>query len=249
MIRVDKFLANLGIGTRQEIALMCKKGFVARQDLTWNPSKSSWNQIIKEFIKRSDTKIPWWTQLIIDTNWECKTIEVLQDITLLIYKPVWYVCSDVEDGGHPSYRQLIKDCPYRNLVHVAGRLDWDTSGLVVATSDWDLNHRIISPKHKLIKTYIVTCEDPVSDTMIKQLEEGVELDDGYVTLPAQVMQSAKLKMQNCIELKITEGKYHQVKRMMEAVGNKVVALHRSSIGDWNLDGLKEGERVQITDNI
>jgi len=84
---------------------------------------------------------------------------------------------------------------------VAGRLDQDTTGLVICTSDGDLNHRIISPKHKLIKTYIVTCEQEVNNDMIALLEGGVELDDGYKTLPAQVEKTQNL---NIIQLRIHE---------------------------------------------
>ena len=75
-------------------------------------------------------------------------------------------------------------CPYYEMLHVAGRLDWDTTGLVIATSDGDLNHQIISPKHKLTKTYRVTCQRPVYEYELQSLSEGVTLDDGYITLPA-----------------------------------------------------------------
>lgn len=134
---------------------------------------------------------------------------------------------------------MLQDCPYTGLLHVAGRLDWDTSGLVIVTSDGDLNHQIISPKHKLVKTYHVTCAHVVQEEDIQKLIHGVELDDGYTTLPAlaRYLDDSRIR----IELQITEGKYHQVKRMLQAVSNEVVTLHRVSIGPRTLDGLQEGE--------
>ena len=129
-----------------------------------------------------------------------------------------YVCSDVAEGKYKSYRTLLDDCIYRDTLHVAGRLDADTTGLVLITNDGDLNHHIISPKKKMVKTYEVQLEKPIHDDAIKQLTAGVVLEDGYRTLPAHVIKTGEKK----IILMIHEGKYHQVKRMLEAVGNKVI---------------------------
>lgn len=178
-------------------------------------------------------------------------VEAKEFVSVLLFKPKGYVCSDVEEGGHPSYNELLQDCPYWLTLHVAGRLDQDTTGLVIATNDGDFNHRIISPKHKLVKSYLVSCEKEVTPEMITQLEKGVTLDDGYKTLPAVVKipqfgrdgktDIQKKNIKNFIELQITEGKYHQVKRMLEAVENRVTHLHRQRIGERTLEGLSEGE--------
>lgn len=167
------------------------------------------------------------------------TIQCKEYVSILLYKPKWYVCSDIDEWWHKSYNTLLRDCPYWKTLHVAWRLDQDTTWLVLCTSDGDLNHRVISPKHKLIKTYIVRCDLEITEDMIEKLEHGVKLDDWYVTLPAQVNRANNSDRE--ILLKIVEGKYHQVKRMLEAVWNKVTALHRSAIGDWDLFGLKEWE--------
>ncbi len=229
MIRLDKYVSGLWLFSRSEVAQWCK----------------AWCILVDgQIIKKSDTKIPRWAKMDIMLGGEDQednlSIEVREKVTILLYKPKGFVCSDVVDGWHPSYKELIEACPYREMLHVAGRLDQDTTGLVVVTSDGELNHRIISPKHKLVKTYIVSCRLPVSDMMRQQLENGVVLDDGYKTLPAVVKQDATLATR--ITLQITEGKYHQVKRMLEAIGNEVIELHRESIGPWSLDGLKEWER-------
>ena len=182
---------------------------------------------------------------------EVREVEAKEFVSIMLYKPKGYVCSDVEDGGHPSYNELLQDCPYWLTLHVAGRLDFDTTGMVIATNDGDFNHRIISPKHKLVKSYLVSCEKEVTADMIAQLEQWVTLDDGYETLPAVVIipqfgrdgktDIAKKNIKNFIELQITEGKFHQVKRMLLAVENRVTHLHRKSIGERTLEGLAEGE--------
>lgn len=136
------------------------------------------------------------------------------------------MCSDIPEGRHKSYRDLLDDCVYKETLHVAGRLDADTTGLVLITNDGDLNHQIISPKKKMTKIYEVDAEKPLSATNLNQLKNGVTLEDGYRTLPAQVQKISDKK----ILLSLHEGKYHQVKRMLEAVDNKVTKLHRTQIG-------------------
>lgn len=233
MIRLDKYCSSLGIGSRQDIDQYCRKWLIYVND---------------QIIKRSDIKIHRWDHIYIKDNNTHKAMEIecKEYITLILHKPKWYVCSDMDDGWHPSYRALLNDCPYRNTLHVAGRLDQDTTWLVICTNNGDLNHRIISPKHKLVKTYIVHCEKEVTDDMISQLEQWVVLDDGYITLPATVEKSTQSTI---ITVCIREGKYHQVKRMLESVGNKVIALHRSSIGNRNIDTLEEWKRHYLNPDI
>jgi 16S rRNA pseudouridine516 synthase len=140
-------------------------------------------------------------------------IEVRENVTVLIYKPAGYVSSDISEAGYPSYKELLNDCPYRHLLHVAGRLDQDTEGLLLASSDGQLIHRIISPKKKLPKVYFVSLAAVIDDDSIGQLTTGVVLDDGYQTMPAGV---ERIDPQT-ISLTVYEGKFHQVKRMLEAV--------------------------------
>lgn len=250
MIRLDRYCSSMGIATRSEMAQWCKKWYITVND---------------QIIKYSDSKIIRWSYItksdsygVIEWSIECK-----EYITLLVYKPAWYVCSDLDEGGHLSYSNLITWCPYWRSLHVAGRLDQDTTWLIVCTNDGQLNHRIISPKHKLTKTYFVACEKPITSDMIQMLQEWVILDDGYKTLPATVHQGidhewmksvfinyfssyhALNPEDHTITLSIQEGKYHQIKRMMEVVHNKVIALHRYSIGSWTLSWLQVGERMVI----
>lgn len=194
-----------------------------------------------KIIKRWDEKVNRGDLMQID-RWDGISpliIECKEFVTILLYKPKWYVCSDIDEWWHKSYNTLLTQCPYWKTLHVAGRLDQDTTWLVVCTNNGDLNHRIISPKHKLIKTYIVQCETVITDYMIDMLKQGVKLDDGYITLPADLVKTEGDDRE--IILRIVEWKYHQVKRMLEAVWNKVIKLHRSAIGDRNLQDLKEWE--------
>ena len=155
----------------------------------------------------------------------------------MINKPAGYISSDENEYGRPSYKQLLPGYPYTPLIHIAGRLDVDTEGLIIASSDGLLIHRIISPKRHLPKTYLVTTRDPVSPKQIERLCGGVILEDGYKTLPAQ----AKSLEKNLVELIITEGKYHQIKRMFISLGNEVVHLKRTAIGPRTLEDL--GDKV------
>lgn len=130
-------------------------------------------------------------------------------IYVLLHKPAGYVCSDIDDGGWPSYRQLIIDCPYAEMLHVAGRLDQDTEGLVIATNDGQRMHRVISPKHKWDKQYLVHLRDPLDEDKAEIVRAGMQLDPDYITLPAQLTYIDS----KTILLTIHEGKYHQIKRM------------------------------------
>lgn len=130
-------------------------------------------------------------------------------------------------------------------LHFAGRLDVDTTGLVLITDDGQWSHRITSPKHKCDKTYRVWLADPVTDDYARQLQEGVQLrSERELTLPAQMETVGEKE----VLLTIHEGKYHQVKRMFAALGNKVVALHRERVGDIILDeALDPGEYRYLTE--
>lgn len=176
--------------------------------------------------------------IMIDDDLE---FEVKQSVTILLNKPAWYVCSEIDEWWHKSYKYLLEDCIYAPMLKVAGRLDQDTTGLVLATSDGDLNHRLTSPKSAKEKEYIVTCEKEVSDTDLSELEQWVTLDGGYQTLPAKTVRIDAFSFR----LIITEWKYHQVKRMCEAIDNKCIVLQRTRISDWTIEDLEEWKRKEI----
>lgn len=160
----------------------------------------------------------------------------------MLYKPQGYVCSH-DDGNYPTIYQFF-DYPLSTKLHSAGRLDMDTTGLVLLTDDGQWSHRITSPKHHCEKTYLVTLADPVEAHYQQACEAGVLLrGEKTPTKPAQL----EVIDDYHVHLTICEGRYHQVKRMFAALGNKVIGLHRWRIGDVVLDDqLEEGEYRPLT---
>lgn len=160
----------------------------------------------------------------------------------MLYKPQNCVCSH-DDGEYPTVFQFL-DYPLTTKLHCAGRLDADTTGLVLLTDDGKWSHRITSPKHHCEKTYLVTLADPVEGCYAEKFAEGIMLrGEKTPTKPAQL----DILDDYHVNLTISEGRYHQVKRMFAALGNKVEALHRWRIGHVILDeNLVEGEFRPLT---
>ncbi|HHW7506936.1 TPA: 16S rRNA pseudouridine(516) synthase RsuA [Mannheimia haemolytica] len=223
-MRLDKFIAeNTGL-TRSQAAKVLKSGVVT---VNGNIEKSGAAKISQEDeIYYEDQKLEW----------------VEEGQYFMLYKPQGYICSH-DDGEYPTVFQFF-DYPLMTKLHTAGRLDVDTTGLVLLTDDGKWSHRITSPKHHCEKTYLVTLADPVEDFYAQRLAEGILLrGEKEPTLPAQL----EILDDYNVNLTISEGRYHQVKRMFAALGNKVEALHRWRIGDVVLDErLEEGEFRPLT---
>jgi 16S rRNA pseudouridine516 synthase len=152
---------------------------------------------------------------------------------VLLHKPAGYECSHKPSAWPSLYTLLppaLRQRPQKSAVQgvqAVGRLDQDTTGMLVLTDDGPLIHRMSSPRHHVPKVYEVTTNDPLDDTQVQRLLDGVVLDDS----PKPVKAAACVALaEHHLRLTLTEGKYHQVKRMLAAVGNKVVGLHRSQIG-------------------
>lgn len=160
----------------------------------------------------------------------------------MLNKPEGYVCS-TDDPDNPTILYFL-DEPMAEKLHAAGRLDIDTTGLVLMTDDGQWSHRITSPKHHCEKDYYVTLAEPLSADTSKQFAEGIQLhNEKTLTKPAKLEKIDDFH----VRLTISEGRYHQVKRMFAAVGNKVVALHRERIGAISLDAeLAPGEYRELT---
>jgi 16S rRNA pseudouridine516 synthase len=152
---------------------------------------------------------------------------------VLLHKPAGYECSHKPSAWPSLYTLLppaLRQRPQKSAVQgvqAVGRLDQDTTGMLVLTDDGPLIHRMSSPRHHVPKVYEVTTDDPLDDTQVQRLLDGVVLDDS----PKPVKAAACVAVaERHLRLTLTEGKYHQVKRMLAAVGNKVVGLHRSQMG-------------------
>ncbi|ACS86135.1 16S rRNA pseudouridine(516) synthase RsuA [Musicola paradisiaca] len=160
----------------------------------------------------------------------------------MLHKPQGYVCS-TDDPDHPTILYFI-DEPVAHKLHAAGRLDIDTSGLVLLTDDGQWSHRITSPKHHCEKTYLVALDRPIEPGTAEHFAAGIQLNgEKELTKPAVL----EVLDEQLARLTISEGRYHQVKRMFAAVGNHVTALHRERIGAIVLDSsLEPGEYRALT---
>ena len=163
---------------------------------------------------------------------------------IMLNKPQGYV-SATEDGHDPTVLTLLPEELQRIGLFPCGRLDKYTLGLMLLTNDGDLSHRLLSPRHHVEKRYAYTCRHPLASEDIERLEAGVSLEDGYMTKPARMIASPA-STEGVIVL--TEGKYHQIKRMFEAVDNKIETLERITFGPLSLDpALDRGEWRYLTD--
>lgn len=224
-MRLDKFIAEQTGLTRSQAAKALKSGVVS----------------VNEEIEKSGARKVSAEDAI---RYEGEFLEWLEGGQyFMLYKPQGYVCSH-DDGEYPTVFQFF-DYPLMNKLHTAGRLDVDTTGLVLLTDDGQWSHRITSPKHHCEKTYLVTLADPVEAFYAQQLAEGILLrGEKEPCLPAKM----EILDDYNVNLTISEGRYHQVKRMFAALGNKVEALHRWRIGNIVLDeSLEEGEYRTLSD--
>ena len=227
-LRIDKILSNLGYGSRAELKVYCKKGMVKVND---------------KVISNPGTQVDTDVDKIEFNN---EVVNYREFVYIMMNKPDGYL-SATFDKRDPIVLDLIDSSYLAFEPFPVGRLDKDTEGLLVLTNDGQLAHRVLSPKKHVPKTYYAKIEGRVTEEDIKAFEAGVILDDGYETMPAQlkILESGE---QSEIELTIHEGKFHQVKRMFESVGKKVVYLKRLSMGKLMLDeNLGLGEYRELTD--
>jgi len=222
-MRLDQFIATSSLLSRKEARRAIHAGTVEVNAEVW---------------KSTGKHVPAGAQVMLDGV----QLALPGERYLMLNKPAGYV-SATRDSDQPTALDLLPAELARNL-HIAGRLDADTTGLLLLTSDGQWSHRVTSPKVECPKTYQVTLSEPISQAAITALKTGVMLrNDTKPTKPAQV----EVLQSQLIELTISEGRYHQVKRMMAAVGNHVAALHRSRIGGVTLDStLAAGEHRFLT---
>ena len=156
---------------------------------------------------------------------------------ILLNKPADYEVSH-KPRDYPSVFTLLPDQIRAADIQAIGRLDADTTGVLLITNDGQFNHRMTSPKHKTAKLYRVTLKHAADETLCRSLKNGVLLHDDNETVRAD---HAELQDAHTLLLTISEGKYHQVKRMVAAAGNRVLSLHRLRFGEWDTQDLQEGE--------
>jgi len=219
-VRLDKLLSSLGYCTRKEVAILLREGIITH---TLNiPLKS-------------DTKVSHDEIL-----YEGEPLDPPEGMVILMHKPAGLVCSHDEGEGKLVYELLPQRWRMRDpKISTVGRLDKETSGLLLLTDDGALLHRLTSPKHKVPKVYEATLDRPLKGDESTIFASGTLMLNGEKTpcLPAKL----EVIDPTHVKLEINEGRYHQVRRMFAAVGNHVTALHRSTFGTLELGDLKAGE--------
>jgi 16S rRNA pseudouridine516 synthase len=227
-MRLDKFLSKATELSRKD----CKK-ILHAGEVTVNG----------EVVKDSSLHID---EVGDDIEWAGEPLSVaMGNRYLLLYKPEGFECT-LKPKEWPIVTDLI-DVPQLGSLRIAGRLDVDTTGALLLSDDGGFLHRVTSPKHHVAKVYELTLADPMTEAQqafaIQELAKGIMLEDEYdKTKPAELSFSDATHA----KLVLTEGKYHQVKRMMGYFGNKVIELHRASIGNITLVGLEKGESRFLT---
>ena len=225
LMRLDKLTASASELSRSEAARAIKKGFV---QVNGRVAKNA-----KDNVDPLQDEVTLYDEVLFYREF----------VYLMLNKPQGYICSTKDEKKQTVLELLPKIMACRE-PHSCGRLDIDTTGLVLLTDDGSWSYGITSPKKKCIKTYFVNSAEELSEEDIQALEEGVMLDgEDKLTLPAQLK-----KLGDCYyELKIMEGRFHQIKRMFIARDNMVVKLHRHSIGLITLDeDLAEGDFRELS---
>ena len=227
-IRLQKYIAECGIASRRKAEELILEG------------KIRVNGII---ITELGTKINPSKDIVEYNN---KVIEPEQrNVYILLNKPIGYVTTVKDQFNRPSVLDLVK---VKERIVPVGRLDFYTSGALILSNDGDFVDKITHPKHEVNKTYNVTVKGIINEDEIEDLRSGVKIDD-YITKPAKVkiLRIDKYKNISRIQITIHEGKNRQIRKMCEAIGKKVLALHRSKIGNIDVKDLKIGEWRYLTD--
>ncbi|MBE6051211.1 MAG: rRNA pseudouridine synthase [Clostridium sp.] len=229
MERLDKIISNLGYGSRKEVKSLVKKGLI---------------EVDGVVVKDNGMSIDPETA-VIKINGE--EITYRKYIYLIMNKPAG-VISATHDNREETVIDLLEIDHQVFDPFPVGRLDKDTVGLLLLTNDGELNHRLISPKWHVDKVYFAKIDKEVTEDDVKAFKKGIKLDDGYVCKEAKLEILSASEEGSEIKVTIQEGKYHQVKRMFEAVGKKVVYLQRIEFGGLTLDeDLEEGEYRELTE--
>ena len=229
MERLDKIISNLGYGSRKEVKIFAKKGLIEVDGV-----------VVKDNGMLVDPE-----KSVIRINGE----EILyrKYIYLMMNKPDGVISATHDNRDETVVDLLELDHQIFNPFPV-GRLDKDTVGLLLLTNDGELNHRLISPKWHVDKVYYAKIDKVVTEDDIVKFKNGIVLDDGYKCLEAKLEIISSSEEGSEVRVTIQEGKYHQVKRMFEAVGKTVMYLKRESFGGLDLDeDLEEGEYRELTD--
>lgn len=217
-MRLDRFLSETGAGTRSEVKQLIRKGLVS---------------VNGNLVKDAGSQVTEGEDVVCLKG---RPLSYSKFHYYMLHKPAGVVTA-ARDSRQRTVMDLLTDIPVKGIFPV-GRLDKDTEGLLLLTDDGALAHELLSPRKHVDKTYLVKLQNNLTPDDVSALEHGVDIGDAKLTEPAKI----KLLEEKHILLTIQEGRYHQVKRMLKAVGNEVLYLKRLSMGNLKLDqDLKKGE--------
>ena len=224
-MRINKLFSNFGICSRKETNKIIREGRVI---VNGKPCiEGQWVELSDEILLDGKPLVP------------------KEKIYIALNKPVGVVCTAAEEVKDNIIDYLGID----DYVFPIGRLDKDSQGLIILTNDGDLNHKLISPKYHVDKVYYAKIDKAVDEKDVEAFKNGITLDDGYKCMSAKLKVIENLEDSSRVEVTVQEGKYHQVKRMFEARGKKVVYLKRTSFGNLPLDeSLEEGEYKELSES-
>lgn len=224
-MRLNKYIAQAGIASRRKADDLISCGNVKIN-----------GAVVKELgtdVKEGD---------VVEVNGRRITPSE-KKVYVLLNKPLGYVTTSSDEKDRATVLDLVADVPER--IFPVGRLDYNTSGLLILTNDGELAYRLTHPKHHVYKTYRAQVQGVLSNERISRLRRGVDIG-GFVTSPAQVKVIKQGERSALVEIQIYEGKNRQVRKMFAAVGNKVTALQRIAMGDIRLGRLMEGHYRKLT---
>ena len=227
--RLQKYLAECGIASRRKCEEYILQGKV---------------KVNNNLVTELGTKINPQKDIVAFEGKEIKREN--KKIYILLNKPIGYVTTAEEQFGRDKVLDLVK---VKERIVPVGRLDMYTSGALILTNDGDFVYKITHPKHEITKTYTVTLKGIVNKTEVEQLRKGVKIED-YITKPAKVkiLKTDEEKDISRLEITIHEGKNRQIRKMCESIGKKVLALHRSKIGNIDVKSIKIGEWRYLKDS-
>ena len=224
-MRINKYIASAGVCSRRKADELIANGNVKINGL-----------IVKEMgCQVEDGDVVEVNGSVINTKHNV--------VYVAVNKPLGYITSMDDDRERATVAELVADIPER--LFPVGRLDYNTTGLLIMTNDGQLTYTLTHPKHEVYKTYVAKVAGVISDARLAKLRRGVDIG-GFVTSPAKVRLIKQMPRYAIVEIKIREGKNRQVRKMFAAVGNKVQELQRTEIGDIKLGRLMEGHYRKLT---
>ncbi|WP_368914638.1 pseudouridine synthase [Exiguobacterium acetylicum] len=227
-MRLDKLLSNMGAGSRKEVKLLLKAGAI---------------QVDGEIVRDPKQHVDVETQQVLMYG---EPVTYQKYIYLMMNKPPGVISATEDKRDETVIDLLFEDVTYFKPFPV-GRLDKDTEGLLLLTNDGSFNHALMSPKKHVEKTYYAEVTGVLTQEDVEAVAAGITLEDGYQAKPGKLVILSTTETDSTLELTITEGKFHQVKRMMLALGKEVTFLKRRSIGRLELDpALALGDYRELT---